>query len=62
MEWLRDKLCTLIEIKNNEMIHLCLVEKRWNQWLLSKKSYAQEINTLGDLTTNHTSVKQYGRL
>ena len=37
MELLRDVI--VIEIKNNEMIQLLLVERRWNQWFLSKIFY-----------------------
>ena len=37
MEWPRDRLCYVTEIKNNEMIQLFLVERSWNQWFLSKK-------------------------
>ena len=39
MEWPRDSLCNVIEIKNNEMIQLFLVERSWNQWFLSKKIF-----------------------
>ena len=37
VEWLRDRLCNVTEIKNIEMIQSFLVERSWNQWLLSKK-------------------------
>ena len=39
MKWSRDRLCNMIEIKNNEMIHLLLVERSWNDWFLSKKIF-----------------------
>ena len=39
MQWPRDSLCNVIEIKNNEMIQLFLVERSWNQWFLSKKIF-----------------------
>ena len=29
--WLRDRLCNVIEIKNNGMIQSFLVERSWNQ-------------------------------
>ena len=35
-------VCNVIEIKNNEILLSFLVERSWNQWLLSKKSSAQE--------------------
>ena len=38
-EWPKDRLCNVIEIKNNEMIQLFLVERSWNQWFLSKKIF-----------------------
>ena len=37
-EWPIDRLCNVIEIKNNEMIQLFLVERSWNQWFLSKET------------------------
>ena len=39
MEWLRDRICNVIEIKNNEMIQSLLVERSWNQWFLSKNIF-----------------------
>ena len=39
MEWPRDILCNVTEIRNNEMIQLFLVERSWNQWFLSKKIF-----------------------
>ena len=39
MEWLIDILCNVIVIENNEMIQSFLVERVWNQWLLSEKSF-----------------------
>ena len=39
MEWLIDRLCNVIEIKNNEMIQSFVVERIWNQWFLSKKIF-----------------------
>ena len=39
MEWLTDRLFKVIEIKNNEMIESFIVERSWNQWFLSKKSF-----------------------
>ena len=39
MEWPRDRLCNVIEIKNNEIIQLLLVERSWNQWFLSRKVF-----------------------
>ena len=39
MEWPRDRLCNVTEIKNNEMIQLFLVERSWKQWFLSKKIF-----------------------
>ena len=39
MEWPRDRLCNVIKIKNNEMIHSFLVERCWNQWFFPKKIF-----------------------
>ena len=39
MEWPRDRLCNITEIKNIEMIQLFLVERSWNQLFLSKKIF-----------------------
>ena len=36
---LADRLCNVTEINNNEMIQLLLLERSWNQWFLSKKSF-----------------------
>ena len=39
MEWLRDRLYNVTEIKNNKIIHSFFVERSWNQWLFLKKSF-----------------------
>ena len=39
MEWLNDRLCDVIEISKHAMIQSFLVERNWNQWFLSKKSF-----------------------
>ena len=37
--WNSWEICNVIEIKKNEMLQSFLVEKGWNQWFLSKKSF-----------------------
>ena len=39
----RNRLCNVIEIKNNEMIQLFLVERSWNQWFCRRR-----FSALGD--------------
>ena len=39
MEWLKDRLCNVIEIKSNEMIQSFLVERSWNQQFQSRKIF-----------------------
>ena len=50
------KIRNVIEIKNNEIFRLFLVEKSWNQWFLSPKSFCigryGNRRSFQDLTTN----------
>ena len=68
IEWLTDRLCNVIEIKNNETIQSFLVERSWNQWFLSKKSFctrrSREKKMFSKIWPQNSweegSVKQYG--
>ena len=68
MAGLTDRLCNVIEIKNKEMIQSFLVERSWNQWFLSKKSFctrrSREKKIFSKIWPQNSweegSVKQYG--
>ena len=60
IEWPRDRLCNVFEINNSEMVQLLLVERSWNQWILSKKIFCihQEIQKKEDVFGELTKITE----
>ena len=59
MEWLWDRLCNVIEIKNNEKIQSFLVERTWNQWFFFEEDFLhQETQKKEDVFRDLTTVRR----
>ena len=57
MEWLRDGLFNVTDIKNNEMVQSFLGGWSWSHWCLCTRRPRKKGDVFGDLNTKLTKRK-----